>query len=113
MSASINENSRVFENPSKIGPSSNNGENPGKPNPQSPKQDNDPRTYKNLKKKKKSRQVSQEQIKQEYQNFIQKISVKGYKIDCTLGRFLELCTNRQTGELDKQSIVETKRGLQE
>ena len=51
-------------------------------------------------------------MKQEYQNFMQKMSKKGYELDCTQERFNELATNPQTGSIDEKSLIETKGGLQ-
>lgn len=39
------------------------------------------------------------------------MSRKGYKVDFSLDRFLELSTNPQTGQFDEKSIFETEGGL--
>jgi hypothetical protein len=51
-------------------------------------------------------------MKEEYGNFIQKMSKKGYKLECTQERFNELSTNPQTGSFDEKSLIEAKGGLQ-
>jgi len=51
-------------------------------------------------------------IKQEYQNFMQRIAEKGYNLNCTQERFNELATSPQTGNIDEKSLIETKGGLQ-
>lgn len=51
-------------------------------------------------------------IKKEYETFIEKMSEKGYKLECSLERFSDLSTNPQTGNIDAKSLIEAKGGLQ-
>ena len=51
-------------------------------------------------------------MKKQYENFIQEISEKGYKLECSEERFNELSTNPQTGAIDEKSLIEAKGGLQ-
>ena len=64
------------------------------------------------KKKKNSRQVSKKRVIQAYQDFISKMNKKGYEVNISEDRFLELSTNPQTGEFDEKSISETEGGLE-
>jgi hypothetical protein len=70
--------------------------------------------YQNNKKKKKknSTQVSEERVIKAYQNFISEMNDKGYQVNISKERFLELSTNPQTGGFDEKSIFETEGGLQ-
>jgi len=51
-------------------------------------------------------------MKKQYENFMQEISEKGYKLECSQERFNELSTNPQTGSPDEKSLIEAKGGLQ-
>lgn len=51
-------------------------------------------------------------IKQEYENFMGKMSKKVYDVECTLERFSELATNPEIGSIDQKLLIETKGGLQ-
>ena len=51
-------------------------------------------------------------LKKEYENFMQKISEKGYELECSQERFNELYTNPQTSSIDEKSLIEAKGGLQ-
>ena len=51
-------------------------------------------------------------MKKQYENFMQEISEKGYKLECSQERFNELSTNPQTGAIDEKSLIEAKGGLQ-
>ena len=90
--------------------------NSGKPNSESEEQCQDPGVYgqmsKKPKKKKKSRQVSKERVTQAYENFMLKMSRKGYKVDVPLDRFLKLAINPQTGQFEEKSIFEAEGGLE-
>jgi len=51
-------------------------------------------------------------MQKQHENFMQKISEKGYKLECSQERFNELSTNPQTDSLDEKSLIEAKGGLQ-
>jgi len=51
-------------------------------------------------------------MKDQYENFMQKMSEKGYELECSQERFNELSTNPQTGSPDEKSLIEAKGGLQ-
>jgi hypothetical protein len=51
-------------------------------------------------------------MKKQYENFMQKMSEKGYELECSQERFNELSTNPQTGSPDEKSLIEAKGGLQ-
>jgi hypothetical protein len=103
--------------------SGNGSENPGDdPNQNNPRfkssdQCQDPDYFNQEQKKKKkdkknSRQVSRKRVIEAYQNFMSKMKKKGYEINISEHRFLELCTNPQTGQFDEKSIFETTGGLE-
>jgi hypothetical protein len=64
------------------------------------------------KKKKNSRQVSKKRVIEVYQDFMSKMKKKGYEVNISEDRFLELSTNPQTGKFDEKSIFETEGGLE-
>ena len=64
------------------------------------------------KKKKNSRQVSKKRVIEVYQDFMSKMKKKGYEVNISEDRFLELSTNPQTGQYDEKSIFETEGGLE-
>ena len=64
------------------------------------------------KKKKSSSEVSKERAIEAYNEFLSKMKKKGYEINVSVARFLELCTNPQTGTFDEKSIFETEGGLE-
>ena len=64
------------------------------------------------KKKKNSRQVSKKRVIEAYQDFMSKMKKKGYEVNISEDRFLELSTNPQTGQYDEKSIFETEGGLE-
>jgi len=53
-------------------------------------------------------------MKEQYENFLQEMSEKGYELECSQERFNELLTktNPQTGSPDEKSLIEAKRALQ-
>ena len=51
-------------------------------------------------------------MKKQYEIFIQEISEKNYKLECSQERFNELSINPQTGSPDEKSLIEAKGGLQ-
>ena len=63
------------------------------------------------KKKKNSRQVSKKRVIEAYQDFMSKMKKKGYEVNVSEDRFLELSTNPQNGQYDEKSIFETEGGL--
>lgn len=69
-------------------------------------------TQKKKKKKKNSRHVSKEQVIQRYQDFMSKMKKKGYEVNISEDRFIQLSTNPQTGKFDEKSIFETEGGLE-
>jgi len=64
------------------------------------------------KKKKNSRQVNKKRVIEAYQDFMSKMKKKGYEVNISEDRFLELSTNPQTGQYDEKSIFETEGGLE-
>jgi hypothetical protein len=65
------------------------------------------------KNKKNSRQVSKKRVIEAYQDFMSKMKKKkGYEVNISEDRFLELSTNSQTGKFDEKSIFETEGGLE-
>ena len=77
----------------------------------------DPSYYYQSKKKKKkknnnSQQVSKKRVIEAYQNFISQMSDKGYEVNISEDRFLELSRNLQTDQFDEKSIFETEGGLE-
>jgi hypothetical protein len=67
---------------------------------------------KKRKKKKSSQEVSEQKVIEAYQNFISEMKNKGYDINISEDKFIELCKNPQTGKFDKKSIFEVEGGLQ-
>jgi hypothetical protein len=63
------------------------------------------------KNKNNSHQVSKKRVTETYQDFMSKMNKKGYEVDISEDRFLELSTNPQTGKFDEKSIFETAGGL--
>jgi len=92
--------------------------NPNNPsfNTESSNQCQDPRyshqSRKKKKKKKNSQQVSEERLIEAYQNFISEMNDKGYEVNISEDRFLELSRNPQTDKFDEKSIFETEGGLE-
>ena len=64
------------------------------------------------KKKKNFREVSKERVIEAYQNFMSKMKEKGYEVDISEDRFVELSTNQQTGKPDEKSLFEAQGGLE-
>jgi len=69
-------------------------------------------SYYSKKKKKNSQQVSEKTVIEAYQNFISQMSDKGYEVNISEDRFLELSRNPQTSAIDEKSLIEAKGGLQ-
>ena len=67
---------------------------------------------KKKKKRKNSGEVSKERVLEAYQNFMSQMREKGYEVNVSEDRFLELSTNSQTGKFDEKSIFEAEGGLQ-
>ena len=67
---------------------------------------------KQKKRKKNSRQVNKKRVIEAYQDFMSKMKKKGYEVNISEDRFLELSTNPQTGQYDEKSIFETEGGLE-
>jgi len=104
------------------GDPSNDSSNSGKPDSKSDEQCQDrevgrqtskqSKSKRKRKKKSNSRDVSKEITIQAYKDFMLEMSRKGFKVDFSLDRFLELAINPQTGKFDEGSIYEAKGGLQ-
>ena len=87
------------------------GSNPGSnPTPRFPHRlSSNYQNQNNKKKKKNPTQVSEERVIEAYQDFMSKMKKKGYEVNISEDRFLELSTNPQTGQYDEKSIFETER----
>nr|WPV76403.1 hypothetical protein [Naviculales sp.] len=97
------------------GDDSNDDSNPNNPrfNTKSSDQCQNPNYFNQAQKKKKnSRQVSKKRVIKAYQDFMSKMKKKGYEVNISEDRFLELSTNPQTGKFDEKSIFETEGGLE-
>lgn len=88
-----------------------NGSCPSKRSPKFPYQLS-PKQKNTKKKKNNSQHVNEHKVVEAYQNFIKEMNEKGYDIDISEERFLELCRNPQTNKFDKKSIFEVEGNLQ-
>jgi hypothetical protein len=109
----------IYGGPTSLGGSSGSDSGSGSPgddsiNKKSSNQSQDPSYYHQSKKKKKknSQQVSEKRVIEAYQNFISQMSDKGYEVNISEDRFLELSRNPQTGKFDEKSIFEAEGGLE-
>ena len=60
------------------------------------------------KKKKNSHQISKKRVVEAYQYFMSKMKKKGYEVNIPEDRFLELSTNPQSGQYDKNQYSKQK-----
>lgn len=67
---------------------------------------------KKRKKKEYSHYVSKETVIQAYQAFMLKMKKKGYEVNISEDRFIELSKNTQTGKFDEKSIFDAEGGLE-
>ena len=60
------------------------------------------------KKKKNSSAIKREKVIEAYNNFLSKMERKGYKLNVSENRFLELSINPQTGDFDQKALFEAE-----